>query len=179
MDQIRISIVYIMEGGRVMTKKLSTQECIKMYERYKNLLYRIAYTYVKNNEDVEDLLQEVFIKRMYKAPEFESQEHEKRWMIRVTVNLAKNHVKSFWHRNRTTMEEILETPDIVQWKLNEEEKEVFSEVMSLPEKQRISIYLHYFEGYTCKEIAEILKSKESTIKNRLKKGREILRERLS
>lgn len=77
------------------------------------------------------------------------------------------------------MEEILETPDIVQWKLNEEEKEVFSEVMSLPEKQRISIYLHYFEGYTCKEIAEILKSKESTIKNRLKKGREILRERLS
>ena len=158
-----------MEGGGVMTKKLSTQECIKMYERYKNLLYRIAYTYVKNNEDVEDLLQEVFIKRMYKAPEFESQEHEKRWMIRLTVNLAKNHVKSFWHRNRTTMEEIL----------NEEEKEVFSEVMSLPEKQRISIYLHYFEGYTCKEIAEILKSKESTIKNRLKKGREILRERLS
>lgn len=158
-----------------MKSKLSTQEFDAVYERYKTMLYRIGFTYLKNPEDVSDLLQEVFIKRLYQAPDFATQEHEKRWMIRVTVNLAKNQLKSFWRRNRTGSEELLETPECNNWHWDEKEKAVYEEVMCLPQKQRITIYLHYFEGYTCKEIAEIINCKESAVKMRLKKGREMLK----
>lgn len=162
-----------------MKSKMSAQEFDKIYERYKILLYRIAYTYLKNSDDVEDLLQDVFIKRLYHAPPFETEEHEKRWMIRVTVNLAKNQLRNFWNRNRTEWDEFWETPEILQWNWEEKDRNVYWEVMALPDKQRIAIYLHYFEGYTCKEIADILKCKESAVKMMLKKGRDLLRESLS
>lgn len=157
--------------------EMSTHKFSIIYERYKNLLYRIAFTYLKNSDDVEDLLQDVFIKRLYSAPDFETEEHEKRWMIRVTVNLAKNQVKSFWNRNRTNLDDLSELPEIWQW--TDTDKSVYSEVMALPNKQRIVIYLHYYEGYTCKEIATILNCKESAVKMRLKKGRDLLRLKLS
>lgn len=158
-----------------MTSKMSTQEFEQFYERYKNILYRIAFTYLKNNADVEDILQEAFMKRLYHAPKFESEEHEKQWMIRITVNLCKNKVKSFWKRNVGSIEDMLDSLEVQQWELNFAEKEVLREVMGLPEKQRIVIYLHYFEGYSCKEIANILKKTESAAKMRLKKGREQLK----
>lgn len=160
-----------------MEMKMSAHEFNVVYERYKNLLYRIAYTYLKNSDDVEDLLQEVFMKRLYNAPSFENEEHEKRWMIRVTVNLAKNCVKSFWNQNRRALDELSEVPESWQW--DETDKSVYSEVMALPDKQRIVIYLHYYEEYTCKEIANILNCKESAVKMRLKKGRDLLRLKFS
>ena len=162
-----------------METKMSAHEFGVVYERYKNILYRIAYTYLKNSDDVEDLLQEVFIKRLYNAPSFETEEHETRWMIRITVNLAKNHLKSFWNRNRTNIDDLSEFPEMLQWQWNEKDRDVYSEVMALPDNQRIVIYLHYYEGYTCKEIANILKCKESTIKMRLKRGRDLLRLKFS
>lgn len=162
-----------------MMAKMSTQEFNKIYEKYKNILYRIAFTYVKNNEDVEDILQEVFIKRIYHTDAFLSEEHEKRWMIRVTVNMAKNSLRSFWNRNKLTIDELLETPEVMQWQFEDEEKMLFAEIMKLPEKQRVAIYLHYFEGYTCNEIAEIVRCKESAVKMRLQKGRELLKLSLS
>lgn len=162
-----------------METKMSAHEFSVVYERYKNLLYRIAYTYLKNSDDVEDLLQEVFIKRLYNAPFFETEEHETRWLIRITVNLAKNQVKSFWNRNRVNLADLSETPEVLQWQWDETDKSVWSEVMKLPDKQRIVIYLHYYEEYTCKEIANILNCKESAIKMRLKKGRDLLRLKLS
>lgn len=160
-----------------MGMKMSAHEFNVVYERYKNLLYRIAYTYLKNSYDVEDLLQEVFMKRLYNAPSFETEEHEKRWMIRVTVNLAKNCAKSFWNQNRRALDELSEVPESWQW--DEMDKSVYSEVMALPDKQRIVIYLHYYEEYTCKEIANILNCKESAVKMRLKKGRDLLRLKFS
>lgn len=162
-----------------MKSSMSAEQFDKIYEKYKTMLYRIGFTYLKNKDDVEDLLQEVFIKRLYHAPAFETEEHEKRWMIRITVNLAKNHLKSFWKRNITNMDEILQTPECLQWNMDEKEKSVFVEVMALPEKQRIAIYLYYFEGYTVKEIGNILKCKESAVKMRLKKGRDLLKMNLS
>ena len=152
--------------------KMSAQDFELIYEKYKNLLFRIAFTVVKNCEDAEDILQEVFVKRVYQAPNFESEEHEKRWLIRVTVNLCKNHVKSFWYRNKTHLEEI---ESAEHWNLDSEEKLLLQEIMLLPEKNRVAIYLHYFEGYTCKEIAQMLGSRESTVKMRLKKARELLK----
>lgn len=155
-----------------MLSKMSAQDFEWIYEKYKNLLFRIAFTMLKNCDDAEDVLQEVFIKRVYNAPVFETDEHEKRWLIRVTINLCKNHLMSFWNRNRTEIEDI----EVMEsWQLDSEEKLLLQEVIFLPEKHRVAIYLHYFEGYTCKEIAQMLGSRESTIKMRLKKGRELLK----
>ena len=158
-----------------MNSKMSTQDFEEIYERYKTMLYRIAFTYLKNNVDVEDVLQEVFLKRFRQAPEFEDEEHEKYWMIRITINLSKDTLRSFWKKKVGSIDELIKSPEILQWNFSENEKEIFREVMSLPDKQKIAVYLHYYEGYTCKEIAGILNCKESAVKMRLKKGRELLK----
>lgn len=155
-----------------MKQKMSTHQFEEIYRKYKTMLFHIAFTYVKSKEDAEDILQDTFAKWLYAAPEFESEEHEKRWLIRVTVNLAKNHLKLFWNRNKVPLDEL---PEVLEWNLNRAETDLLEEVMALPEKCRISIYLHYYEGYTCREIADILKCTESAVKMRLKKGRELLR----
>lgn len=158
-----------------MKAKMSTQEFKKIYEQYKTMLYRIAFTYLKNNDDVEDVLQEVFWKHFYHAPVFDNEEHEKFWMIRITVNLSKDALRTFWRRNVGSIDELLKTPEVAQWNFTESEKDIFREVMRLPEKQKTAIYLHYYEEYSCKEIANILKCKESAVKMRLKKERELLK----
>lgn len=155
---------------------MGTRDFETIYHRYKHLLFRIAYSYVKNMEDAEDLVQETFMKRLYKAPVFCDEEHEKRWMIRIVVNLSKNYLMSFWHKKRTAMEELQETSVVT---FEKAEQNLWQEVLALPDKYKISMYLHYYEGYTCREIAEILACKESTIKMRLKKGRELLKMELS
>lgn len=139
------------------------------YEKYKTTVFRIAFTYLKNQQECEDMLQDVFIKLFTAAPQFESEEHEKRWLIRVTVNLCKNQLKTSWNSRRGEMDELEQIADS---SLN---REILEEILSLPEKNKIVIYLFYVEGYKCREIAEILKENESTIKMRLKKGRELLR----
>ena len=158
-----------------MNQRMSTQEFEDMYHRYKQLLFRIAFSYVKKREDAEDLVQEAFCKCLYKAPEFVDEEHEKRWLIRVIVNLCKNYVRSFWHRNRVNMEDIPEQ----SWIQEGQEGILLQEVLELPDKCKATIHLHYYEGYACREVADILGCKESTIKMRLKKGRELLRFQLS
>ena len=155
---------------------MNAQEFEEIYHKYKLLLFRIAFTYVKNQADAEDILQEAFAKRLNTRKKFESDEHEKRWFIRITVNLAKDHLKSFWRKNRCTMEmaseEILEGMDIAH-------RQLLEEVLNLPDVCKVPMYLHYYEGYSCREIGELLHCKESTVKMRLKKGRELLKISLS
>ncbi len=139
------------------------------YEQYKNTLFRIAFTYLKNEEDCEDIIQEVFIKYLYSSPDFESLEHEKRWLIRVTINKCKNHLDLFWNRNRVCSDYL------ERCEMSSDEIDVISEIMKLPEKYKSVIYLYYVEGYKITEISEILKVKASAVKMRLKKGRELLR----
>lgn len=158
-----------------MRLRVDPNEFEKIYEQYKDMLYRIAFSYLKNNCEVEDVLQEVFIRRLYKAPSFESENHEKYWMIRLTINLSKNVLKSFWRKHIGAIDESVIANDMGQFDLSKSESALFDTIMSLPDKQKIAIYLHYYEGYSVKEIALILKCKESAIKMRLKKGRELLK----
>ena len=151
---------------------MENHEIEEIYKEYNQMVYRLVFSYVKNEGDAEDLMQEIFIKRMCYNKEFESKEHEKRWMIRVSVNLAKDHLKSFWKKKRCSLEEVqLQVP----WNMDEEKKQVLEEVFRLPDKCKSVIYLHYFEGYSCKEIGEILHCSESAVKMRLKKGRSLLK----
>lgn len=109
-----------------MNKTMSAQDFEKMYHKYKNFLYKIAFTYVKNQQDAEDILQEVFTARLYKAPAFDSEEYEKRWLIRVTVNSAKNYLKSFWHKKTTS----LDASDIdIPWETDTVKRDLFRGVV--------------------------------------------------
>lgn len=139
------------------------------YEIHKAMLFRIAFSFLGNKHDCEDVLQEAFIRLYCKAPPFSSMVDEKRWLIRVTVNLCKNHLKSFWNRNRVNLNELKE------YIVEPEDREIMREVFKLPPIYRTVIYLYYVEGYQISAIAKILKLSESTVKMRLKRGREKLK----
>ncbi len=137
--------------------------------KYENLLYRTALSITGNREDALDMVQETFIRWITKRPEFESDEHEKAWLLRVVINLSRNLVKSAAHR---TSCELL---DIYPAETREEEG-LIQEVMKLPEKIREVIYLYYYEEYNSREIGEILGENVSTVRTRLSRGRTLLKQ---
>lgn len=143
----------------------------KMIEKHSNTVYRIALTRCDTIENAEDVFQDVFIKFSEKLPNFENEEHEKAWFIRVTINLSKNIKQSAWNKKVTTLDEnlIFENP---------EESEVFSVVYQLPQNYKTVIYLSYYEGYKVKEIAKLMKTKEGTVKTWLFRARQMLKEKL-
>lgn len=154
---------------------MQNQDLTQIYNKYNNLVYRIALTYAKNEMDAEDIMQDVFVKRLCYHKKFESEEHEKNWMIRVTINKSKDHLKSFWKKNRCDIGDLQQQ---VTWNMDQEKKQLLEELFCLPDKCRITLYLHYFEGYTCKEIAHFIHCGESAVKMRLKKGRDLLKQNL-
>ena len=140
----------------------------EIYNKYKNTVYSVIFNYLRNISDTSDLQQEVFI-RMYQTDiEFESDEHLKSWLIRVSVNLCKNHLRNCKNRGSIELNENIAYID------NELNNEILTVVFALPEKYRIPIHLFYFEDYSIKQIAEILKIPQSTVKIQLKRGREKL-----
>lgn len=142
---------------------------LQKYDKYKNMIFQIAFSYLGNKYDCEDVIQEVFIRLCYDAPEFEQDENEKRWLIRITINLCKNHVKSFWNRMKVPIE------GLDEYYSQDKEKEVMSDIIRLPVKYKSIIILHYIAGYKIFEISEILNLSESAVKMRLKRGRELLK----
>jgi len=143
----------------------------RVVAKYSKSLTRLAFTYLRNAHDVEDVAQEVFLAYLQNAPAFISEEHEKAWLIRVTINRCKNQLKSGWFRARRLLPEDLSY-------LMEEESELLRAVMALPEKYRLPIHLHYYEGYAIKEIAQVLGNKPATIGTRLARGRDLLKARM-
>ncbi len=138
---------------------------------YHGAVYRLALSYVKNCADAEDITQEAFL-RLYKFEgNFQADENCKAWLIRVTVNLSKNLLKSGWFTKRTELDENIPCKE-------NEDRGVFESVMSLPPKYRVVIHLYYYEGYSVKEIADILGVSGSNITTRLARGREKLKEML-
>ena len=143
-------------------------------DKYGNRLYATAFSICKHPQDAEDVVQEALLRLYHTDKEFESEEHVKAWLIRVTVNAAKSTKRLFWNQNRTSYEDYM---DSLQFE-EPSDKTLMDEVLALPEKYRIVIHLHYFEEYKIKEIADILKLSENTVKTRLFNGRKILKSRL-
>ena len=141
---------------------------VQLVEKYNQVIFRCAYSYCNNREDAEDVLQEVFCKYLQKQPLFENENHERAWFLRVTINVSKNHVRSFWRRK---VEALTEGSGFV----SEEDLGIWMDVQSLPLKYRTVIQLHYGEGLTLKEIAEILDANPSTIGTRLERAKGMLR----
>lgn len=143
-------------------------------EEYSNMVYRIAHIKVKTKEEAEDIYQEVFLKLSQKIPRFKSEEHKKAWLIRVTINISNNYLKSAWKRKKVDLDENI---DYVKDDFNNFSN-VYDEVRKLPEDYRVVIYLYYYEGYKVSEISNIIGKKENTIKTWLSRARELLRQRL-
>lgn len=151
---------------------ISDEWILEKYNLYKNMMFQIAISYLGNKYDCEDVIQEAFIRLCYHAPKFEHDENEKRWLIRITINLCKNHIKSFWNRMKVPID------GLEEYFAKDEEKEIMSDIIRLPVKYKTTILLHYIAGYKISEISEILNLSESAVKMRLKRGRELLRSEL-
>lgn len=140
-------------------------------EEYADTITRICYSYGKNYDDTQDIMQNVFLKLMRANPEFDSKEHEKAWIIRVTINECKDFLKNIFRRH-TSLEEAQEIPI--------EEKEDLSyireAVLKLPDKYKSVIYLFYYEGCTAVEIAGILHKKENTVYTWMNRARQMLKD---
>jgi len=143
----------------------------RVVSQYSRSLTRLALACLRNLQDAEDVVQEVFLAWLRNAAPFAGEEHEKAWLIRVTVNRCRNILRSGWFRNRRPLPENLGY-------LMKEDSGLIEAVMSLDEKYRVPIHLHYYEGFGINEIAELLGSKPATVGTRLARGRELLRNRI-
>ncbi len=139
-------------------------------DHYGNAILRLAYSYLHNMSDAEDILQETLLKYIQSAPAFESSEHQKAWMLRVAANLSKNKIDYNRIRETDELEETLVAGD------REDLSFVWEAVKLLPVQYREVIHLFYYEGYSTKEIGRILKRNESSIRSDLKRGRSKLKE---
>ena len=152
----------------------SQQETNRAIEKYADTVYRICLLHLKNHADSEDIFQNVFLKYVTYPKDFESEEHEKAWLIRVTVNACKDLKKSFFRSRVVPLEEIKDFEDAQQ----ETYSEVLEAVLTLPEKYKNAIYLFYYEQYTAAEIGKILGKNVNTVYTLLRRGKNILKEKL-
>lgn len=141
---------------------------------YQSSLFAAAFNVCKNAQDAEDVVQDTFVQYYTSKKEFESEQHIRAWLLRVAVNKAKNITRTFWRRNKLSLEDYMET---LVFETPEAET-LFETVMRLPEKYRIVLHLYYYEEYAVRQIAEILKLSESNVKIRLSRGRAMLKETL-
>ncbi len=146
----------------------------ELFVRYRNSLYAAAFNVCKNAQDAEDAVQDTFIQYYSSKKEFDNEQHIRAWLIRVAINKAKNTNRTFWKKNRTSLEEYMETLAFE----TPESEELFGAVMNLPGKYRIVIHLFYYEDYAIREIAGILNISENNVKVRLSRGRLLLKEKL-
>jgi len=135
-------------------------------------LFRTAVAVLRSKEDAEDIVQDVFVKWHEKKPHFYSEEHETAWLLRVAVNLCRSRLRSPWRRWRVPLLETEPARD-------ESEGQVVTEVLSLPVKYRTAIHLHYFEGYSTAEIADITGQREPTVRQQLTRARRMLKDLLT
>ena len=152
-----------------MSVKEKDADVKEIYDREYQRVYRIAMIYLRNIHDAQDAVQNVFIKLLEHPKFFEDEEQEKAWFITVTKNYCKDILKSSWKRKI----DLGEIPDMAN-----EEKEIYdvmTDMMKLPAKYREVLYLYYYEGYSVKDMSEMLDRKESTLQTQLATARKKLK----
>lgn len=137
--------------------------------KHSDMLYKICIVILCNDQDAQDAIQETFCRYLEKRPDFRDAEHEKAWLIRVATNICRDMVR-FRIRHPKISIDGLENRLVAP-----QQREMLEEILELPVKQKIVIYLHYVKGYQIKEIADILGTTEGAVKMRLRRGREQLR----
>lgn len=152
----------------------SEQEVNRAIEQYADMVRRLCMIHLKNYHDTEDIFQTVFLKYVLSSVIFESEEHERAWLIRVTINACRDFFKDFFRSHAVPLEEISGLAS----EMTPDNSEVLEAVISLPAKYRDVVYLYYYEGYSALEIARILKKNQNTVYTLLTRSKKLLREKL-
>ena len=150
---------------------MTESEFYSYIKNYRRMVFRLAYSYLGNQQDAEDVSQEAFLKLYLSNEEFRTAENTKAWLIRVTINLSKNIIKSSWRRRRADMDEN------ILYEI-EEEKQLLHFVGKLKPDYRIVIHLFYYEGYSVKEISKLLNLSSAAVRTRLTRARNQLKRML-
>ena len=153
-----------------MPPSLTRQEAERLVNTYADLILLLSYPYLSPPPDAQAICQTVFLKLIERRPAFASSEHEKAWIIRTTINACKDHLKSHWRKTTVPIEAAQHVPAPAA-----EPGSILASVNLLPPKYRAVIYLHYYEGYTAPEIAQLLGRLPSTVNTQLRRGREQLK----
>ena len=143
-------------------------------ETYRDRLFAAAFQVCGNAADAEDAAQEALLRYHISEKQFESEQHIRAWLLRVAINCAKNVSRSFFRRNTVPLEDYMDSLEFDSG----ESRQIFREVMNLPETYRLVIHLYYYEDYTVTEIGRILGLTESNVKVRLSRGRQKLKKAL-
>jgi RNA polymerase sigma-70 factor (ECF subfamily) len=143
------------------------------YEAYGSMLYRLCFVLLCSRSDAEDAVQDAFVKYLRNPRGFESAAHEKAWFLRVAANVCRDRQRFRFRHGAAPLEEAERRAAA------EGDASVLRELLSLPVKCKVPLYLHYIEGYSLREIAKMLKVSESAVKSRLFRGRQMLRLELS
>lgn len=152
----------------------SEQEVNQAIDLYADTMKRICLLHLKNTSDTEDIFQEVFLKYALSSVLFESKEHEKAWLIRVTINQCKDLMKSLFRRQTVSIDDVTSLAS----EQAEDYSDVLEAVLLLPSKYKNVVYLYYYEGYSAVEIGKILKKNTNTIYTLLARAKDKLREML-
>ena len=152
---------------------MSKEEFATLAEKYMDTIYRVAYSWVKNPHDANDVTQDVLIQLYKTTKEFESDSHLKNWLIKVTVNQCKMIFRSPWNR----MEDVNEYAETLGFE-DESYMDLFQSVMKLDKKYSVPIMLFYYEGYSTAEISSILGIPEKTVSTRLSRAKGKLKDYL-
>lgn len=140
-----------------------------MIQKYGDMLFRTCLVMLQNQPDAEDAVQETVLKYMLKAPVFDSSEHEKAWLLKVAANHCRDLLRFRSRHPQVTLEQLTE------YLTDPENSGILDALMTVPEKYRIVMLLHYVEGYPTDKIAQMIGKTPSAVKMRLQKGRKLLK----
>ena len=170
---VSIGIQFFRDAAEVIdfpeTKEDANETASRLLDQYGNRILRLAYSYLHNQSDAEDILQETLIKYLQSAPTFAGPTHEKAWLLKVAANLSKNRIDYNRLRETDELEETLVAKE------RQDLTFVWEAVKQLPANYRAAIHLFYYEGCSTAEIAQILDRKESSVRSDLRRGREQLK----
>ena len=142
--------------------------------KYSDMLYKICFVILKNEHDTKDVLQDTFLIYYTKKPKFESEDHRKAWLIRVSQNKCREFLR-FHKRHASLSLDKIDESEIITNGLNDYEKELLSLIWNMSLKLKSVVILHYIEGYSVDETADILNISSSAVKKRLQRAREQLK----
>ena len=144
-----------------------------LYDRHWKYVYRLCFTYMKNEADAEDCTEDVFVKVLTGHFEFEDETHERKWLTVTAINLCKDKLKSHARQNTVSLDDDM-IPEIAVLE-PEDNSDVLEAVMNLPPKLKDVVWLYYYEGYMTDEIAGMLGRPPSTVRNQMRDARNLLK----
>lgn len=166
-DRLQVLAIRAADGPMAETigRETANEQAERIFDEHGNRILRLAYSYLHNMSDAEEILQDTLIQFLKTTPSFESKEHEKAWLLRVAANLSKNRIEYNTIRKTDELDETLAAEQ------REDLSFVWEAVKTLQPQYRETIHLFYYEGYSTSQIASILKTKEATVRSNLHRGR--------